>query len=211
MLSWSTIVLFSAAALVLLIVPGPAVLYVVARSMDQGRMAGFVSVLAVSTGAYCQIVGAALGISALILTSTLAFSVIKFLGAVYLIYLGVQKFFEREVPTAVDKPEVQKLSSIFRQGVLVSLLNPKSALFFFAFLPPFVDPTRGAVQAQILLLGLIFVGLALCSDSMYALGASKLGEWLKGNAGFVQRQRYFTGGIYVVLGVATALSGSNNK
>ncbi|MBV7336648.1 LysE family translocator [Chloroflexi bacterium TSY] len=211
MLDVSTIVLFSAAALVLLIIPGPAVLYVVARSIDQGRVAGFVSVLAVSTGAYCQIVAAAFGISALLVSSAIAFSFVKYLGAAYLIYLGAHKLLKKDDSTEIDKPEAQMLWPIYRQGVLVSLLNPKSALFFFAFLPQFVDPARGPVQVQILLLGLIFVALAICSDSIYALGADTLGSWLKRNSGFLHRQRYFTGGVYIALGLATAVSGTDSK
>jgi threonine/homoserine/homoserine lactone efflux protein len=193
--------------------PGPAVLYIIARSVDQGRPAGLVSALGVNVGTLFHVAAAALGLSAVLVTSALAFQVVKYLGAAYLIYLGVRKiFFERE--QSDDAPAVhepQTLARIFSQGVVVNVLNPKTALFFFAFLPQFVDPDRGMVALQFLLLGLMFVGIALCSDSLYALLAGTAGGWLKGKPGFLRRQRYFSGGIYIALGVTTALSGGDGK
>jgi threonine/homoserine/homoserine lactone efflux protein len=204
--------LFVLSALALLLVPGPAVLYIITRSVDQGRLAGLVSVLGIDTGNLVHVVAAALGLSALLMSSALAFSVVKYLGAVYLIYLGVRKlFFEKDEVEEPGEFQPQKLTRIYTQGVVVAALNPKTALFFFAFLPQFVDPSQGAVAGQILLLGLIFIAMAVCSDSMYALLAGTAGHWLKGNLGFLRGQRYFAGGVYIALGVATAVSGADHR
>ena len=207
----STLALFVAAVLVLLVIPGPAVLYIVARSIDQGRMAGLVSVLGISLGTLVHVAAAALGISALLLSSALLFSVVKYLGAAYLIYLGVRTLLSRD---AIRQPELtvhRSYTSIFLQGMLVNLLNPKTALFFFAFLPQFVDPDRGSVAGQTLLLGGIMAVMGVISDSSYALLSGTLGSWLKGNLGFLRAQRYFAGSVYLALGVATALTGSRKK
>jgi threonine/homoserine/homoserine lactone efflux protein len=209
--SVSTLVLFLVAALALLITPGPAVLYIVTRSIDQGRMAGIVSVLGIAVGTLFHVAAAALGVSALLVSSALAFSVVKYLGAAYLIYLGVRKLLERDAPERQGIAGQRSLARIFSQGVLVNLLNPKTALFFFAFLPQFVDVSRGAVAFQILSLGCMFVVLGVLSDGSYALLAGTFGRWLKGNARFLPGQRYFAGGVYVALGVTTALSGSGKS
>jgi len=209
----STLLVFIAAALALLVTPGPAVLYIVARSIDQGRLAGIVSVLGIATGTLFHIGAAALGISAILMTSALAFQGVKFAGAAYLVYLGIHKLFFEKSPTGDLEQSIEKqsLSQIFSQGVVVNLLNPKTALFFFAFLPQFVDPLRGSAAVQVLLLGVLFVALAICSDSLYALTAGTLGGWIKRSRTFINWQRYFAGGIYLVLGIATAVSGSRSK
>lgn len=203
--------LFVVAALALLITPGPSVLYIVARSIDQGRMAGLVSILGIHVGTLCHVAAAALGLSALLMSSALAFGVVKYLGAGYLIYLGLRKLLVREKTSQPEVVGQRKLTHIFYQGMVVNLLNPKTALFFFAFLPQFVEPAKGAVAGQILLLGLIFVVLGIFSDGMYALLAGTVGHWLRGNLRFLRAQRYFAGSVYIGLGVATALSGSERK
>ena len=195
------------ATLALLLVPGPAVLYITARSANQGRLAGLVSVLAIETANFLQALAATLGLSAILLSSALAFDVVKYLGAAYLIYLGIRKL---AVPDDL-KNEVVKPASLRRvywQGFVVNILNPKTALFFFAFLPQFVNPDGGNVTMQTLFLGVIFVGTAIITDSMYALLASSLAERLKGNRHFHKGQRYFAGLVYVGLGITTALTGS---
>jgi threonine/homoserine/homoserine lactone efflux protein len=204
--------LFVLATLALLVLPGPAVIYIVTRSVDQGRLAGLVSTLGINTGDFVHVIAATLGLSALLMSSALAFNVVKYLGAAYLIYLGVRKlFFEKDEPEEPSEMQPQKLSRLYTQGVVVAVLNPKTALFFFAFLPQFVDPSQGAVAGQILLLGLIFVGMAVCSGSTYALLAGTAGHWLKDHLGFLRGQRYFAGGIYIALGVATAVSGADHR
>ena len=211
MLDWSTMLIFVTASLALLVVPGPAVLYIVARSIDQGRVAGIVSVLGIALGSMVHIMAAALGVSALLLSSALAFSIFKYLGAAYLIYLGVRKLMEKDAVHQVEQPEPTALSRIFTQGVIVNILNPKTALFFFAFLPQFVDPNRGSVAVQVMLLGAIFTVLAVFSDSIYALLAGTIRQYLKDSLAFLRAQRYFSGSVYILLGVATALSGSEQK
>jgi threonine/homoserine/homoserine lactone efflux protein len=209
----STLTLFVAASLALLITPGPAVIYIVARSIDQGRLAGIVSVLGISTGALLHVAAAALGISALLLSSALAFTAVKYLGAAYLIYLGIRTLLrpDHAAPDA-GPPAQRELSRIYAQGVVVNALNPKAALFFFAFLPQFVNPALAtSVTAQILLLGCLFVVLGFCSDGVYALLAGSLGHWLRHNLRFMSIQRYLSSSIYIALGIGTALSGGARK
>ncbi|HUG34404.1 MAG TPA: LysE family translocator [Anaerolineales bacterium] len=198
---------FIAAALALLLVPGPAVLYITARSANQGRTAGLVSVFAIETANFIQAVAAALGLSAILLSSAVAFDVVKYLGAAYLIYLGIRKLM---IPEHGSKEDInpESLSRIFWQGFVINLLNPKTAFFFIAFLPQFIDPARGNVVTQNLLLGAIFVGLAIITDSIYASLASSLAEKLKGNQEFQTGGRYFAGLVYVGLGLTTALTGA---
>ncbi len=206
----SMFAVFLITTLVLLVMPGPAVLYIIARSIDQGRTAGIVSVLGVGVGTLFHVVAAALGLSALLLSSALAFNVVKYLGAAYLVYLGIRTLLAKEPSLDVRLPRPQKLSRIFSQGVLVNLLNPKVALFFFAFLPQFVDPARGSVALQVLLLGMTFVILGILSDGGYALLAGTVGQWLRGKRGFLRGQRYFAGGVYLSLGITTALTGAKH-
>ena len=208
MIEFSRLYFFLGASLALLLVPGPAVLYITARSANQGRLAGLVSVLAIETANFLQAVAATLGLSAILLSSALAFDVVKYLGAAYLIYLGVRKLLARaeEVENEMIKPE--SLTRIYWQGFAINLLNPKTALFYFAFLPQFVDPSKGNVTGQTLLLGALFVGMAFITDSLYALLASSLADHLRGNQNFQKGQRYFAGLVYVGLGITTALTGS---
>lgn len=207
MIDSSTLPLFIVAAVALLLVPGPAVLYITARSASQGRTAGLVSVLAIETANLIQAIAAGLGLSAILLSSALAFDVVKYLGAGYLIYLGIRKL--RSPEQAADEEIKQdSLHQIYWQGVAVNILNPKTALFFFAFLPQFVDPARGNVIAQNLLLGLIFVALAIVTDSLYALAISAFADQLRGNQRFQTGGRYFAGLVYVALGITTALTGT---
>jgi threonine/homoserine/homoserine lactone efflux protein len=207
----STFALFVTAALVLLIVPGPSVLYIVARSVEEGRTAGLISVLGVQTGALVHIAFAALGVSAILASSAVAFSVVKWLGAAYLVWLGLKRIFGRDDEENDVAVEPEHLSRVFSQGVIVNTLNPKTALFFLAFLPQFVDPARGAAWTQIMLLGAIFVTVALCTDGLYALLSGTAGSWLqrKSESAAVRRgQRFVSGGFLIALGAVAAASGS---
>ena len=208
MIDGSQLYVFIVAALALLLVPGPAVLYITARSASQGRMAGLVSVLAIETANFTQAVAAALGLAAILYSSAMAFNLVKYLGAAYLIYLGIHKLFFSNDKRAEQEVKSESLWQIYWQGFAVNILNPKTALFFFAFLPQFVDPERGSATSQTLLLGTIFVGLALITDSMYALLASSVAGQLKGSKNFQKGGRYFAGLIYIGLGITTALTGS---
>jgi threonine/homoserine/homoserine lactone efflux protein len=207
----STISLFLLAALGLLLIPGPSVLYIITRSVAQGRRAGFASVLGIELASFIHAAAAAMGLSALLLTSALAFNVVKYLGAAYLIYLGVRTLLAREERQQASIPTHRSFSQLLSQGFLVNLLNPKTALFFYAFLPQFVNPARGAVAGQILLLGALFVLLASCTDSLYALLGSTAGQWFTRNVRFRRIQRYVTGSIYIALGLTAAIAGSEKK
>lgn len=206
-----TLALFLLAALGLLLIPGPSVLYVITRSVEQGRRAGLASVLGVELASLVHTTAAALGLSAVLLTSALAFSVVKYVGAAYLIYLGLRTLLRQEKSNQISVQVPKSFSQLFTQGFLVNLLNPKTALFFYAFLPQFVDPARGAVVEQIFLFGALFVLLASCTDSLYALLSSMVGNILTRNRHIRQVQRYVTGSVYIVLGITTAIIGSEKK
>jgi threonine/homoserine/homoserine lactone efflux protein len=204
----TTLGLFVAAAGILLITPGPAVLYIVARSVEQGRLAGLVSALGIQVGTLVHVAAAAFGVSALLVSSALAFSLLKYAGAVYLVFLGVRTLLRKDADAApAALPRERSLSRLFLQGVVVNVLNPKTALFFLAFLPQFVSPARGAVAAQVLVLGTVFVLLGACTDGTWALLAGSASRLLRDHAGFRRGQRYVAATAYVGLGVATAVSG----
>ena len=205
--------LFVGAALVLLLVPGPAVLYIVARSVAQGRMAGFVSDVGIHSATLVHVLAAALGLSALLASSALAFSIVKYAGAAYLIWLGLKKIFGRaeEVDADGNLPR-HSYARLFRDGFIVNLLNPKTALFFLAFLPQFVDPSRGAAWTQVVVLGATLATLGLFTDGLYALLGGTAGEWIRkqrAGAGLRRARRYVTGGVYIALGAVAAISGKD--
>ena len=206
-----TLALFLLAALGLLLVPGPAVIYIVTRSAAHGRRAGFASVLGVEVASLIHAMAAALGLSALLLTSALAFQFVKYAGAAYLVYLGARTLFSRDEGNAQLVPAQANLTQLFARGLVVNLLNPKTALFFYAFLPQFVDPLKGAVQGQIFLLGLLFVSLATCTDGMYSLLASSVGRLLFRTSRIRSVRRYVSAGIYMALGVAAAVMGAEKR
>ena len=203
-----TLAIFALASAALIAVPGPAVIYIVTRSIHQGRRAGVASVLGIEVGALVHVAAAAVGLSALLASSALAFSVVKYAGAAYLIGLGLWTLFSgrhtETDPRAV--PEV-RLRRVFAQGILVNAFNPKVALFFLAFLPQFVDPDAAHPALQIGLFGLVFVAIALVLDLGWALTADAAGGLLRRSRSFLRVQRYVSGGVYVALGVATAFAG----
>ena len=207
---WSKLSLFISVTVALVFMPGPNTLYIIARSVNQGRRAGVVSSFGVQVGSLIHIAAAALGLSALLLSSALAFGVVKYAGAAYLIYLGVKTLLTKEKAGQVGEVKQASLSRVFYQGIIINLLNPKTALFFFAFLPQFIDPARGRVGVQVVSLGAILVLLGTLSDMTYALAAGSIGHWLRGNLKFLRAQRYFAGSIYLGLGAATALGGTRH-
>jgi threonine/homoserine/homoserine lactone efflux protein len=208
----STLALFSAAALALIVVPGPAVLYIVAQGIDRGRVAGVVSALGISAGGLVHVLAAAVGLSAVIVSSATAFTVVKYAGAAYLVVLGLRRLLSRgeERPTAAAAPQRTVRRTVW-QGVVVNVLNPKTALFFLAFLPQFVDADRGHVVLQVAVLGLVFVALALLSDSAWGLAAGSAAGWLRARPGVLRAQRWTSGGVMVGLGVAAALTGERRN
>jgi threonine/homoserine/homoserine lactone efflux protein len=199
-----TLVLFALASGVLIVVPGPSVLYIVTRSASQGRRAGIVSMLGIEAGALVHVAAAAIGVSALVASSATAFTVLKYAGAAYLIFLGVRKLLEPPVPADVEGGG-RTDRRLFWEGALVNALNPKTATFFVAFLPQFIDPARGTVALQALLLGCLFVVVAIVFDSLWALLAGSAGRRLRSGRGSVAMARV-SGGVYVGLGAISALA-----
>ncbi|MDX6523498.1 MAG: hypothetical protein QOI17_1011 [Gaiellales bacterium] len=208
----ATLLAFAATALVLLLIPGPAVLYIVSQSVEHGRRAGLVATLGVHAGTMVHIAAAALGLSAILVSSSLAFGAVRLIGAAYLIYLGLRTLLDRSGGEgAAPAPREARLGRIFRQGVLVNVTNPKTALFFFAFLPQFVDPHGAAVPEQIVALGLTFALLGLVTDSLWGIAAGSAAGWVKGRSAVRSVQRWITGCVFIGLGVATALVGSERR
>ena len=203
--------MFVGAAIALLLTPGPAVLYIVTRSVEQGRAAGLVSVVGICSGTLVHVVAATLGLSALLVSSARAFTTVRYAGAAYLIVLGIQTLARRPPPVADIAIERAALRSVFTQGVIVNVLNPHTALFFFAFLPQFVNPSRGHVPAQMLAPGLLFVGLSATTDSGWAIAAGTAGDWIRRHPRFTAGQRYVTGGALIGLGAAAAFAGNGRK
>ncbi|MEM7222964.1 MAG: LysE family translocator [Pseudomonadota bacterium] len=197
---------FVAASLVVLMMPGPGVVYVVARSVTQGRRAGLVSAMGLSAGALVQVAAATIGLSAIVLASATAFGVVKAVGAGYLIYLGVKTLLARTPATGPQAVIAQPPRRLFADGVVVSVFNPKIAVFFLAYLPQFVDPSRGPVPQQILLLGTLYSALALITDGAYALLAGGLRGWLAGRVAASALPRRVTGALYIGLGINAALA-----
>jgi threonine/homoserine/homoserine lactone efflux protein len=193
---------FIPAALLLLAIPGPAVLYIVATSVEGGRRAGLLSVAGVHLGSLVHVAAAVAGLSALIVSSAVAFSTVKYAGAAYLILVGIRKWLERDEPTELPARPPRSWRRVFTQGIVVNVLNPKTALFFLAFLPQFVDRDH-TVWTQVTVLGLCWVGLGLLSDGAYALAGGTIGGFIRQRRRAV---RYASGGIFVGLGIVAAKS-----
>lgn len=214
MIDTSHLALFFAASLTILLMPGPAVLYIVARSIGQGRLAGVVSVFGVGFGSIVHVAAAAFGLSALLMSSALAYSAVKFAGAFYLIYLGIKKLTSKPtLAEAAEKNEGEPLNlrKIFAEGIVVNVLNPKTAIFFFAFLPQFVDVNLGHIAWQMMVYGLAFSVMGMMTDSMWALAAGTAGRTLKAHPKFIHGEKYFAGVTYLALGTLAAVSGSHKK
>ncbi len=211
MIDPSRFAVFAVAALALLVVPGPAVIYIVAQSLDQGRRAGVVSVFGIHTGSLVHVLAATVGLSQLLVSSATAYTVVKYAGAAYLIGLGVRRILTRDRVADDDAPAVvvdpRSNRQLFRQGVVVNVLNPKTALFFLAFLPQFVDVDAGRVPLQIAVLGVTFVLLGLVTDTVWALAAGTLGSTLRRSARVLRVERLVSGSVFIALGALTAASG----
>jgi threonine/homoserine/homoserine lactone efflux protein len=198
----STIALFALASLALAIVPGPAVTYIVTQSVDKGRRAGLASAAGVASGGLVHVAAATVGLSALIASSAAAFTTVKLVGAAYLIVVGIRRILTKD-ETFTD-PQPAPLQKIWAQGVVVNVLNPKTAPFFLAFLPQFVDPNAGTVWVQVAFLGTLFALIAFTSDVTYALLADALASRLRRGGRAAAVQRYVSGGIFIALGVTAA-------
>src|SRR5438309_12022655 len=211
LISHPSLLLIVTGAAILRVIPGPAVTYVVSRSIGHGRAAGLVSVLGIVTGTLCHVVAAALGISAVLASSAVAFQFVKYLGAAYLLYLGIKTLRRKDEQLVEADTGETKLIRIYGQGLLVNVLNPKTALFFLAFLPQFVDPAHGHITLQILQLGILFALMGWFSDSVYALIAGTVAERIRGSLRLRRAQRNISGGGLIALGLVSAFSGSRSK
>ena len=198
-----TLVFFAIATFLLTVSPGPGVLYVTARSLAQGRRAGFVSMFAIESGEVVWLAAAAAGVAALLAASASALEVLRFGGAAYLIYLGVQRWRHSE---EVATPQRARLGRIFVQGVVTQLVNPKVAVFFVAFMPQFLDATR-PIAPQVLVLGVIYVAVAIAVDTCYVLTASAVAQRFLRSRVAQRRTGRFAAATYVTLGLAAAVSG----
>jgi threonine/homoserine/homoserine lactone efflux protein len=203
--SLSTYAVFLATGMALLLVPGPAVLYVVTRSIEMGRAGGLASVAGITTGTIAYVALAAAGLSSLLLASTAAFDAVRYIGAAYLFLLGMRRLLGRGLDGSEEEALPRTRRRAYAQGVVVNLTNPKTIVFVFAFLPQFVDPHAHHAWAQVLVLGLSFTLLGFLSDSMYALAAGTVADRLRGSAGIARVQRWFGGGVLVGLGILAAV------
>lgn len=211
--SVTTIGLCALASLALLVIPGPAVLFIVTRSVEHGRRVGLASVVGVHLGTLVHVAAAAAGLSALLVSSATAFGVVKYVGAAYLLGLGLHRLLSRPASGEASPDPLSGAGSVrsaLAQGAVVNILNPKVALFFLAFLPPFVDPRRGPVATQVVVFGLTYLLLGMCSDGAYALAAAAVAGRLRRRAGgrerLVRRGRRASGVVYLALGVLAALT-----
>ena len=203
--SLSAYAIFLATALAILLVPGPAVLYVVTRSIEMGRAGGIASVAGITTATAAYVALATAGVSSLVLASTVAFDVVKYAGAAYLIFLGARRLLGHGLDSESDEPVPRTLRRAYTQGFLVNLANPKMIVFVFAFLPQFVDPHAGRPWLQTLALGLTFTILAFLSDGLYALAAGSVADRLRGTDLLVRVQRWIGGSVLVGLGILAAV------
>jgi len=205
----STLVTFSIAALALFVIPGPAVLYIITRSLAGGRKAGLVSVAGIHAGSLVHIGAAIAGLSALLATSAVAFGAVKWAGAAFLIYLGVRTFLNRSGPVEqLAAIEPAPLRTVFRQGFVVNALNPKTAIFFLAFVPQFVDSSRGTTS-QILILSTLFIALGVISDGLYATVFGSVGQRLTRTDWWRTGRWAVPATMYIGLGLVAGFAGGH--
>lgn len=198
-----TVLTFATASFVLLIIPGPAVLYIVNRSVSDGRRVGIAAASGLSLGNLTHAIAAAVGLSAVLATSATAFNIVKWLGAGYLVVVGLRALLSEADPIDADQRSMTPTRA-FRQGIVVNTLNPKVALFFISYLPSFIDAEAGNAWLQALTLGVVFVAIGFCTDSTYSLIASGLRETLLRGRALPFVRRWVSGSVFVMLGVMAA-------
>lgn len=206
--SVETLTVVALASIVLVVVPGPAVIYILTRSVSQGRAAGLVSAIGVNLGSALHVVGAVIGLSVLLATSALAFSVVKWAGVAYLAWIGIRTLMRPDVRFEIAEASPDSLRRILLQGVVVNVLNPKVAMFFLAFLPQFVDPGDPDAALQSLVLGMTLVTIGLISDTLYALAGGAIGSWLRRRPGAARVTRTASGATYLTLAALAARTGT---
>lgn len=202
----TSLILFLTASVALIAAPGPDNLYIVARGVGQGRRAALVSTCGMAVGVVVHTTFAAVGLSALLAQSASAYSVIKYAGAAYLVYLGLKTLFGKEALAVPEDAPPMRLRSVFTQAVISDVLNPKVALFFVAFLPQFTNPSAGNVAAQLFVLGMVFALIGLVIDGVIAYFSGSVGDWLKNKQGVANALRWLMGSVLVGLGLRLALS-----
>lgn len=207
----TTLLAFSGATLILVLLPGPNLLFILGAGISGGRRTALAAAVGVEVGTLVHVLAAALGISALLQSSAAAFSTVKYLGVAYLVLLGIKALRAKPGEANEQAAEPQSTLTAMRRGALVNILNPKVSLFFLAFLPQFIDPGRGSAAQQILILGLAFFGIALAIDLVYAACSGSLGRWLKKRPTLVRRQERIAGSIYLVLGALAATQGTRTS
>ena len=205
MIDQPTLITYLAVLLGFVFIPGPAVLLTLARASTSGTRVGLATGLGIAAGDVIHTAMAVLGISAVLMTSAVLFSIVKYLGAAYLVYLGLKAIFEKVEPHQPTTAVGLSPRAAFRQAVLAEVLNPKSAMFFLAFLPQFVQPQNGAVALQLTILGILFVAMGLLSTVTVAFAAGGVGRFLRRNPAVLRWQGKVVGGIYCALGVRLAL------
>ncbi len=205
MFDTTTLMTFLAASAAIIVMPGPAQALVLARSISEGRKAGILTAIGLNVGTVFHAVAAALGLSAILANSAIAFAFVKYLGAAYLIYLGIQALGARVHPESMARTATAKPWQAFTRAVATGVLNPKVAIFFLAFLPQFVDPRRGFVFWQFLTLGLILAVLDILYESVLASAAGAVGQWLTRSPRIGLWRQRMTGSVLVSLGVRMAL------
>jgi threonine/homoserine/homoserine lactone efflux protein len=205
----NAIVTFAIASLALLLIPGPAVIYVLNRSVSDGREAGLAAVAGLELGNLVHVIAASVGLSAVLATSATAFNVVKWLGAGYLIFVGLRTLATRPQVIESLSTSVSRRRS-FLQGIVVNTLNPKVALFFLSYLPQFINADNGAAWSQALILGIIFVAIGCLTDGTYALAASALRSVLVNGRSLPFVQRYVAGSVFIGLGLMATKASSNS-
>lgn len=205
--TFPSLLAFATATCVLLIAPGPAMTYVVTRSLQESRRAGLASVLGLHSGTLVYIAAAVTGLTPLLASSANAFNIVKYLGAAYLLYLGIRTLTSRQSSAASGDVDVlvPGMWRAYRQGAIVNLLNPKLGVFFLAFVPQFVSPQAGPVPMQLVVLGLTFAALGILIDGMWAILAAGLGDRVRQSSWVRERLKFITGPVYILLGVFAAL------
>jgi threonine/homoserine/homoserine lactone efflux protein len=198
------ILLFIATASLLIVMPGPSILYITAQSMEHGFKAGLISVLGIAVGGLVHVLMAGIGVSALLVSSAYIFSLLKTLGAIYLIYLGIRKILNKsQLNNDFPLNKRKKLPAIFYEGIITNVLNPKTAIFFFAFLPQFINVGKGGSSTQITFLGLLFLLIAILTHFTYVLLARSISNWIRNSKGYAKIHRFLFGSVYIFLGFIT--------
>ena len=206
MLSFSLLFSFLGASIILSLMPGPDNLFVLAQSLTQSWKAGVYTTLGLCTGLLVHISAAVLGISAIIYQSTLIFTIVKFAGAAYLIYLAWQSFLAKEDPFTINKQNKMAYKDLYKKGILMNILNPKVSLFFLALLPQFINPAAGHVSLQMFTLGIVFLVQAFILFCLFSIFASTLRKWLIGKPAVAKRLNKIQGTLFMLIGLKIAFS-----